>query len=123
MGGSLSLPETVSKLGPYPPSERCTFQPPSAALFERRSHYEEAALTGSGSATLSGLILYFEQLAETDLDLRYTSQGHDAVTLMTYHGAKGLEWPVVVLSGLHSDRDPDMWKPVVRSSSLLTSVR
>ena len=36
--GSLSFPETVGKLGPYYHSERCTFQPPSAALFERRSH-------------------------------------------------------------------------------------
>ena len=79
--------------------------------------YEEAAVSGNGSATLSGLILHFEQLAADDNDLRFTSQGHDAVTLLTYHAAKGLEWPVVVLSGLNSDRDPDMWKPVVRSPS------
>ena len=79
--------------------------------------YEEAAISGNGSATLPGLILYFEQLAADENDLRFTSQGHDAVTLLTYHAAKGLEWPVVVLSGLNSDRDPDMWKPVVRSPS------
>jgi ATP-dependent helicase/nuclease subunit A len=79
--------------------------------------YEEAAISGSGSATLSGLILHFEQLAADTNDLRFTSQGHDAVTLLTYHAAKGLEWPVVVLSGLNSDREPDMWKPVVRSPS------
>ncbi|MFN9287293.1 MAG: 3'-5' exonuclease, partial [Planctomyces sp.] len=79
--------------------------------------YEEAATSGNGSATLSGLILHFEQLAADANDLRFTSQGHDAVTLLTYHAAKGLEWPVVVLSGLNSDRDPDMWKPVVRSPS------
>ncbi|WP_291167111.1 UvrD-helicase domain-containing protein [Gimesia sp.] len=79
--------------------------------------YEALAFSGDGSATLNGLILYFEQLAAEEADLRFTPQGHDAVTLMTYHGAKGLEWPVVVLSGLDSDRDPDMWKPVVRSST------
>ena len=79
--------------------------------------YEEAATSGNGSATLSGLILHFEQLSADANDLRFTSQGHDAVTLLTYHAAKGLEWPVVVLSGLNSDRDPDMWKPVVRSPS------
>jgi len=80
-------------------------------------NYEEAAISGKGSATLSGLILHFEQLASDENDLRFTSQGHDAVTLLTYHAAKGLEWPVVVLSGLNSDQDPDMWKPVVRSPS------
>jgi ATP-dependent helicase/nuclease subunit A len=79
--------------------------------------YEEAAISGDGSATLAGLILHLEHLAATETDLRFTSQGHDAVTLLTYHAAKGLEWPVVVLSGLNSDREPDMWKPVVRSPS------
>lgn len=79
--------------------------------------YEEAAISGNGSATIAGLILHFEQLAADENDLRFTSQGHDAVTLLTYHASKGLEWPVVVLSGLNSDRDPDMWKPVVRSPS------
>jgi ATP-dependent helicase/nuclease subunit A len=77
--------------------------------------YEESAISGKGCATLSGLILHFEQLAADETDLRYTSQGHDAVTLLTYHAAKGLEWPVVVLSGLDSDREPNMWKPVVSS--------
>ncbi|HUG68716.1 MAG TPA: 3'-5' exonuclease [Pirellulaceae bacterium] len=65
------------------------------------------------AATLSGLILYLEQLASDALDVRFPPQGHDAVTLMTYHSAKGLEWPVVVLSGLNSDRSPGMWSPVV----------
>ncbi|TWT61663.1 3'-5' exonuclease [Rubinisphaera italica] len=62
---------------------------------------------------MSGLILHLEQLASEELDIRYPPQGHDAVTLMTYHSAKGLEWPVVVLSGLNSDRSADMWSPVV----------
>ena len=35
------------------------------------------------------------------------------MSLMTYHSAKGLEWPVVILSGLNSDRVPNMWSPVV----------
>ena len=30
----------------------------------------------------------------------------DAVRIMTIHGAKGLEFPIVVLAGLHSDRSP-----------------
>jgi len=65
------------------------------------------------AATLTGLILYLEQLAADQRDYRYPPQGHDAVTLMTYHSAKGLEWPTVVLSGLDSGRPPNMWSPVV----------
>ena len=65
------------------------------------------------AATLTGLILYLEKLAEKKRDMRYPPKGHDAVTLITYHSAKGLEWPVVILSGLDSGRSPDMWSPVV----------
>ena len=80
--------------------------------------YETLAISDAGSPTLNGLILHFEQLAADGHDLRFTSQGHDAVTLMTYHGAKGLEWPVVILGGLDSDDSANMWNPVVRSETI-----
>jgi ATP-dependent exoDNAse (exonuclease V) beta subunit len=38
-----------------------------------------------------------EELASDD---QHTSSGPDAVTIVTYHRAKGLEWPVVVLGSL-----------------------
>lgn len=109
---ALNLPKRVHSWGDS--IRRCSNL--DSAIRHARD-YEEAAISGNGSATLSGLILHFEQLAADESDLRFTSQGHDAVTLLTYHAAKGLEWPVVVLSGLNSDRDPNMWKPVVRSPS------
>lgn len=77
------------------------------------SEYEETAVEAGAAATLTGLILHLEALAAEGKDARYPPQGHDAVTLTTYHSAKGLEWPVVVLSGLNSERDPNMWSPVV----------
>ncbi len=43
-------------------------------------------------------------LLGVESDLQRSSQGHyasDAVNLMTFHGAKGLEFPVVLLCGLH----------------------
>lgn len=88
------------------------------SALEHAREYEEQALRGGQAATLSGLILHLEQLAGQRLDMRFTSQGHDAVTLMTYHGAKGLEWPVVVLATLHFKRPPDMWQPTVSGGAV-----
>ena len=83
------------------------------SLLRHAREYEETAFNSGQATTLSGMILYLENLADDELDLRYPPQGHDAVTLLTYHSAKGLEWPVVILSGLNSERAPDMWSPVV----------
>ncbi len=83
------------------------------SLLLHAAEYEETAIEAGLSATLTGLILHLEWLASERNDVRYPPLGHDAVALITYHSAKGLEWPVVVLSGLNSERDPDMWSPVV----------
>ncbi len=105
---ALDLPTLVQKWGD--PARRCSnFD----SILRHTREYEEIAFDSGHAATLSGFVLYLEKLASDKLDLRYPPQGHDAVTLMTYHSAKGLEWPVVVLSGLDSDRSPDMWSPVV----------
>lgn len=83
------------------------------SLLRHAEEYEEQAITGGQPATLSGFILWLEELRKQNLDVRYPPVGHDAVTLMTYHSAKGLEWPVVILSSLGSQRDADVWRPVV----------
>ena len=105
---ALGLPALVVKW--RDPARRCS----NLDSLVRHSHeYEESAFEAGEAATLSGLILYLEHLETEKLDLCYPPLGHDAVTLTTYHSAKGLEWPVVVLSGLDSSRSPDMWSPVV----------
>lgn len=75
--------------------------------------YEDQVLAAGQAATLGGAILYLEKLAADGADIKYPPLGHDAVTIMTYHKSKGLQWPVVILSGLNSDRGPNMWQPVV----------
>jgi ATP-dependent exoDNAse (exonuclease V) beta subunit len=105
---SLDLPTVVQRWGD--PARRCSNLD---SMLRHAREYEEVALDSGQAATLSGFVLYLEQLGADDLDLRYPPQGHDAVTLMTYHSAKGLEWPVVVLSGLNSDRSANMWSAVV----------
>lgn len=83
------------------------------SLIRHVQEYEATAEDNGQPATLGGLILYLEKLAADEQDVRYPPMGHDAVVLTTYHAAKGLEWPVVILSGLHFDRAPDMWSPVI----------
>jgi ATP-dependent exoDNAse (exonuclease V) beta subunit len=62
--------------------------------------YEDTCGAEGVPATLSGLIL----MLEADPPKQPSSLHPDAVRVMTYHAAKGLEWPLVILTGL--DRDP-----------------
>jgi len=105
---ALNLAEHISRWGDAP--RRCANLD---SLLRHSSEYEELQLGSGHAATLSGFALYMGQLADDKLDLRFPPLGHDAVTLMTYHGTKGLEWPVVVLSGLDKEWPPRMWSPLV----------
>lgn len=105
---ALSLPALVRRWGDC--AQRCSGLD---SLLIHASDYEQAALDAGEAVTITGLISSFENLIERKDDIRHPPLGHDAVTLMTYHGAKGLEWPVVILSGLHKENDADMWSPIV----------
>lgn len=83
------------------------------SVLQHAAEYEEFSRENGEATTLTGLIVYLQQLAENGQDMRMPPLGHDAVSLLTYHDAKGLEWPVVILSGLNSTYDPDLWSPVV----------
>jgi len=58
---------------------------------------------GAG-CTAAGLIAYLAKLAEDGADKQALLPGGNMVTVSTWHGAKGCEWPVTVLSTLESDR-------------------
>ena len=69
----------------------------------------EALCQSSGvPATPSGLILALQ----SEDPQRPKSLQHDAVKVMTYHGAKGLEWPLVVLTGLNREPKARLFEPV-----------
>lgn len=80
-----------------------------ALRFQAATYEQEMRIAGC-PATLPGLITYLEALANEGKDLTRPPYGIEAVTVVTYHSAKGLEWPVVILTGLDFERDPDMWK-------------
>jgi ATP-dependent exoDNAse (exonuclease V) beta subunit len=72
------------------------------------AQYEDECDSSRQAATLSGLLLWLQALAAEGLDAMPQS-GIDAVQVMTHHGAKGLEWPVVVLCDLASDVRDRLW--------------
>jgi len=72
----------------------------------------EANCSGAGMpATPSGLVLALASEEPT----RPRSLRDDAINIMTYHGAKGLEWPCVVLTGLAKAPRARLWEPVAEA--------
>src|SRR5690606_36383640 len=47
-------------------------------------------------ATTMGVLAYLEKVKSRGEDQQALDPGADAVHVSTYHGAKGLEWPVVI---------------------------
>jgi ATP-dependent exoDNAse (exonuclease V) beta subunit len=73
--------------------------------------YEEDCRTNREAATLSGFLLWMQELEQAKLD--HLPQGRDnAVQIMTHHGAKGLEWPVVILVDLSGKVLDSIWDSV-----------
>ena len=74
------------------------------------------AFSDRGGATLSEFLQWAQHQAEEDTQVVESvvpEEDHDAVRIMTIHAAKGLEFPIVVFSGLNapprSDAVPLLW--------------
>jgi ATP-dependent helicase/nuclease subunit A len=77
--------------------------------------YEASCASSGAPATPSGLVLALA----ADEPRRPKSLQADAVKIMTYHGAKGLEWPMVVLAGLNREPRPRLFEPVAEADGAL----
>ena len=99
---------------------------PSARAAERRanletlrgvaSRYEDSASAKGSPATIGGFLAWLRQLAAAGQDVKASALGDEAVQVMTYHKAKGLEWPVVVCAELDSDSTPRLFSPRVEQA-------
>jgi ATP-dependent helicase/nuclease subunit A len=67
------------------------------------------------AATAAGFIAYLDDVVPEleDGDRQPRAAGADAVSVMTYHKAKGLEAPIVILTQLDSAKEPRIWEPHV----------
>ncbi|MDP8235139.1 MAG: UvrD-helicase domain-containing protein [Candidatus Erginobacter occultus] len=77
-------------------------------LRQYAARYEETCRFRQTGATTLGLLLYFRNLPSERTGEKNGRQSaekfDDAVTVSTYHRAKGCEWPIVILGNL--DRGP-----------------
>jgi ATP-dependent exoDNAse (exonuclease V) beta subunit len=64
--------------------------------------YESQQLKLSQAPTLSGLLAWFDLAAKRSIDKVEATQGGDSIQLLTYHKAKGLEWPMVICCSFNS---------------------
>lgn len=76
--------------------------------------YEDECVSAKRPATVTGLLRWLEALAKSGDDNRATTSD-DAVSVMTHHGAKGLEWPVVILTSLGTTARSALWEVRART--------
>jgi len=82
-----------------------------------RQYEEETLLTGQ-AVTTAGFLDNLNKMEKNNSD-KIASTGADAVSITTWHGSKGLEWPVVILHGLDKEPQPRMFEPVALSTGAL----
>jgi len=102
------LRRTVSRWGPAEWRVRQRLQNIDE-LVVIAGEYEDRCRSQHLAATVAGLILWLYELADSELDSQPGAPKTDAVHVLTHHGAKGLEWPVVIASDLESDLKSRLW--------------
>jgi len=90
------------------------------AFLDLAVQYESHCAAQHDPASLTGFLFWIEHPVSPELDLQPVVTTGDAVHVLTYHAAKGLEWPVVVASDLHYRPKPRLWD--VRVESLAPGV-
>lgn len=101
------LPETVSAWSETGDRARVRLAN-LQALSELARHYEEVCQVGQMAASISGLLLWLGEQADSNQDM-LAEPAVDAIRIMTHHAAKGLEWPVVILTDLAKDVNSRLW--------------
>ncbi len=79
--------------------------------------YENQCSNEGHVATVTGLILWLNQLAKDGEDTQAANTQTYAVQLLTHHGAKGLEWPVVIAMDLEANIKSNVWGLTVKADN------
>ena len=76
--------------------------------------YEAQCEPLGAAATLTGFLFWLDAPHAPELDLQPVITGGDAVAVLTYHRAKGLEWPVVIAADLDYEERTAVWAPRIK---------
>ena len=87
------------------------------ALRALARRYEDDCLTTHSPATVAGFLFWCDDAATAGKDAQASDPEADSIQVVTYHSAKGLEWPVVVCTQLDSPLKPGLWQPMVVKDS------
>ncbi len=71
--------------------------------------YEDSCRRQSAAATVAGFLLWLTARGAAGEDLQAEGFGAAAVTIITCHAAKGLEWPIVVVVDLDAQPREKIW--------------
>ncbi|MCW5889584.1 MAG: UvrD-helicase domain-containing protein [bacterium] len=85
------------------------------ALRRLAGAYEERCTRRGAAATVAGLLAWLDETARQRLDEQSEGLGDDAVVVFTWHGAKGLEWPIVAVADLDQKPRERLWDVGVTS--------
>ena len=78
------------------------------ALVAMAETYEGECVSARRPATVGGLLHWFARPPSAERDFRAVA-AEGAVSVLTHHGAKGLEWPAVILTGLGTGSRTALW--------------
>ena len=86
--------------------------------------YEQLCEAQKSAATVLGLVTHLAALgADDEAGKQAAPTSEDAVTVFTWHKAKGLEWPVVVLSHLDFARERGVFEVAVEGAETFDFTR
>jgi len=78
-------------------------------LISYAQEYESSCQLKHVAATVPGLLQWLSELEKDKEDLQAVTVDDDTVQLLTYHGSKGLEWPVVICHDLEFEPRSRLW--------------
>jgi ATP-dependent exoDNAse (exonuclease V) beta subunit len=90
------------------------------ALIAMAAQYEDTSRGTRQAATISGLLLWLGEQTEAETDA-LAMPAVDAVRVLTHHAAKGLEWPVVILTDLEKEIRSRLWGISAQSTTAVNA--
>jgi ATP-dependent exoDNAse (exonuclease V) beta subunit len=100
--------ESVYRWGPSLPRSQHRLNNLSALLRHAEDYMDQCAAQNE-PATAAGLVLWLQALKKADDDTQASGGDENAIQLVTHHGAKGLEWPIVIAMDLDAKLKPRLW--------------